>query len=87
MHFIDDIDLVFSFRGRIGDLLPDLPDIVHAVVGRRIDLNDIHGRAGRNGPAGCTCPARISILRMLTVDRPGKDLRDGRLSGSSCPAE
>mgnify|MGYP002509196968 CR=1 FL=1 len=28
MHLIDDIDLVFSLRGRIGHLFPDLTDIV-----------------------------------------------------------
>ena len=37
MHLGDDVDLVFSLRGGIGYLVDDLTDIVHTVVGSRID--------------------------------------------------
>ena len=68
MHLIDNVDLVFSCGGRIGDLLPDLTDVVHTVVGCGIDLDDVHGSARSDGLAGRTFPAGISVHGMLTVD-------------------
>ena len=41
MHLVDDIDPVSAFGGRVLDLLPDLPDIFHAVVGGRVDLHHV----------------------------------------------
>ena len=41
MHFVDDIDPVLPFGGRILDLVPDLPDVLHAVIGGRVDLHHI----------------------------------------------
>ena len=41
VHLIDDIDPVLSFGGRILDLVPDLPDVLHAVIGGRVDLHHI----------------------------------------------
>ena len=87
MHFIDDIDLVLSLRRGIGHFLPDLADVVHAVVGSGIDLNDIHGAPGSDRPAGGALPAGAAVRRMLAVHRLRKDLRNGRLAGASGPAE
>ena len=87
MHLVDDIDLVLPFRGGVGHLLPDLADIVHAVIGSGVDLYHIHGSACRDRAAGRAGPTGISIHRMLTVYRLRENLGHRGLSGSSGAAE
>ena len=87
MHLVDDIHLVFSFRRGIGHLVHDLADVVHAVVGSRVDLDHIHAGSRRYGPAASALPAGRAVNRVLAVDGFRKNLRYGCLSGSSCPAE
>ena len=87
MHLIDNVDLVFSCGGRIGDLLPDFTDVVHTVVGCGIDLDDVHGSARSDGLAGLTLPAGISVHGMLTVDGLCQNLGYACLSGTSGPTK
>ena len=87
MHLVDDIDFISALCRTVCHLLTDLPDIVNTVIGGRIDLDHIHGRAGRYGPACLTFPAGASVHRVLTVHRLRKYLRHGRLACSPCPAE
>ena len=87
VNLVDNIDLVLAFRRRIRHLFPDFPDVVHTVIGRRVDLDHIHGRTCGDRTAGRAFSARIPVHRMFAVHRPGKDLRDSRLSGSSGSAE
>ena len=87
VYLVDDIDLVPPLRRTVCDLFPDLTDIVHAVIGRRVDLDHIHGSPRCDRSAHLTFPARASIDRMLAVYRLRKYLRHRRLSRSSCSAE
>ena len=87
MHLVDDIDFIPALCRTVRHLLTDLSDIIDTVVGGRVDLDHIHGRAGRYGPARLTFPAGASVHRMLTVHRFGKYLCHCRLAGSPCPAE
>ena len=87
MNLINNINPVFSLRGRILNLLPDIPDIFHAVIGRRVDLHHIHGRSFRNRPADGTLPAWASICRIFTVYCSGKNLGYTGLSGAARSAE
>ena len=87
MHLIYNVYFVPPLCRTVGDLLPYLTDIVHTVVGRRVNLDHIHRRACRDGPAHLTLPARTPVHRMLTVDRLCKNLSHGSLSGSPGPAE
>ena len=87
MDLVYDIDFIISFRGAVGDLLPDLTDIVHAVIGRRVDLDNVHGRARLDGFAHLALVAGASVHRMAAVHRFGKDLGHRGLTGSPCPAE
>ena len=43
MHLVDDINPVPSFCGRILDLVTDIADILHAVVGCSINFHHVHG--------------------------------------------
>ena len=87
MDLIDDIDPVSPFCRRILDLFPDIPDILHTVVGGRIDLNHVHGRAPGDRLADRADIAGAPIHWLLTVHRFSKDLRDAGLTGASCAAE
>ena len=61
VDFIHNINtLPDSRRGKDG-FLPECPDIVNTVVGRCVQLNDIHDRSFRNSAAGGTFPAGISV--------------------------
>ena len=87
MHLIDDIDPVRAFRRRILDLFPDLTDILHTVVGCRVDLYYIHGASGCDCLAGCAFIARTSVHWMLTVYCLCKNLCNGSFAGSPCSAK
>ena len=87
MHLIDNIDLVPSFCRGIGYLIPYLTNIVHTIIGGRINLYHIHGSACRNRTAGCTFSTGISVYWLLTVYCLCKNLGNGSLSGSSGAAE
>ena len=87
MDLIYNIDFVPSFCRPVRHLLADLADIVHAVVGRGINLYHIHRRARGDRSAHGAFPAWASIYRMLAVYRFRKYLCHSRLSSSPCPAE
>ena len=82
MHFVYDINLIFSLRRGIGNFLHDLTDIVNAVVGRRINLDDIHAGACGYGMADAAFSAGTVRSGVFTVYRPGKDLRHSGLARS-----
>ena len=84
---VDNIDLVSALSRPVLDLFPDAPDVVNAIIGRRIDLHHIHIGPGSDIPAHLTFTARASVHRMLAVDRPGKNLGHRSLSGPPGPAE
>src|ERR1043165_3931962 len=77
MDFVDDVDPVPPTKGGELDVFADLAYIVHACIGRPIDLHDIDGRTLRDfeavgtGPAGCTGRALFAIerLRANSCDR------------------
>ena len=87
MHLVDDVNLIFPLRRRVGYLIHNFPDVVHAVIGGRIDLDHVHAGTSRNGAAASALPTGRAVHRMLTVDGFRKNFRYGCLSGSSCSAE
>ena len=87
MHLIDDIHLILSFRRRKRNLIHDLSDIIHAVVGRCIDLDHIHARAGCDRPAHPAGSAWITILRILAVYGFCKDFCNRCFTGTARSAK
>ena len=85
VDLIDDVDPVFALGRRVADLVPDLTDVVHTVVGSRVDLDEVE--AGFRLPAQFTLVAGVAIDRVQAVDRPGKDLGHGGLAGAAGAAE
>ena len=88
MDFVDDIYFVAPLHRRIFHALTQLPDAVDAVVGRRVDFDDIHEGSLADRPAVFTFAAwtRAPVFR-LAVERFGEDPGCRRLSGASGSAE
>ena len=87
MHLVDDVDLVFSLRRRIGYLVDDLTDIVHTVVGSRIDLDDIHAGSRRNRLTNTAFPTGAVLCGVFAVHCFRKNLRHRSLTGTSRSGE
>ena len=83
MDLIDDIDALFDDSRRVDRVVSKASDIVYAVVGGRINLQDVRAASVVDAPAGRAAVAGISVHRVFTVDRLGQDLGAGGLSGSS----
>ena len=87
MNLIDDIDPVRAIGRRILNLFANLTNILNTIVGCCINLYHVHGTSRRDGFAGRAFIAGASIYRVLAVNRLGKDLRNGGLTGSTGSAE
>ena len=74
---------LFYLRGRVARLVTQVADIVHAVVGGRVDLGHIQYGPVQYPPAGRAFVARVAVDRIFAVDRPGKDFCAGRLARAS----
>ena len=87
VHLVDNVHLILSFSGAVGNFLPDLADIFHTIIGCRINLDYIHRSPGGNALTDRAFPTGTSIYRMFTVHCFCKNFCNGSLSGSSCTAE
>ena len=87
MHLVDDIDLVFTLGGRVGYLVADLSDVVHAVVGGCVHLHHVQNAAVVDASADLALTAGVTVLGMQAVDCLGKYFCDGCLTGSSRSTE
>src|SRR6185503_16655021 len=83
------VDLVACIGGRrVHRALPQLPRIVHAAVGGRVDLHHVEARrAAPDAAAGLALAAWLARLRIGAVERHGEDARERRLSHAAWPAE
>ena len=84
MHLVYNINLVFALCRRIGYLLHNFTDIIHAVIGGGIYLDHIHAGSRRDRLTDAAFPAGTVLRRILTIHRACKDFRHGRLSRSPC---
>ena len=87
MHLVDDVNTVFQLGGGIDDLVADIADIVHAVVGGGIHLQHVGGRSRIDGAAGGALPAGARGGGVEAVDRLGQDLGAGGLTRTAGAAE
>ena len=87
MHLINNINPIVPLCRRILHLIPDIPDIFHAVVGSSVDLHHIQGGTGTDIPANPAAAAGTSIHRLLTIYCPGKYFCNTGLTGASGAAK
>ena len=76
MDFVDDVDPVLPTKGRELDVLADLAHIVHARIGRPVDLHDIDGGPLRNFEAVGTGAAGCAGRPLLAIERLRENSRD-----------
>ena len=48
VHFVDDVDFIFSMTGGVADRFIDLPDVVDPSVGGAVNLDDVERLAGED---------------------------------------
>ena len=87
MHLVNDIHAVFQLRGGVNDLVADIADVIHAVVGGGVHLQHVGGGAAVYGAAGGALAAGTGGCRVLTVDRLCQYLGAGCLACSARAAE
>ena len=68
MHLVDDIHPHFHLGRRINGVVPQITDVVHAVVGGGVDLQHVHAGAGINGLAGFADVAGVAAVGIQAVD-------------------
>ena len=83
VYLVDDEHALADLCRRVARLIAQVADVVHAVVGRRVNLGHVQHRAVQNAAARRTLVARIAVHRMLAVDRAREDLRTGGLTGAA----
>ena len=88
MDLIDNKHAIFSRRGGHLHLLDELAHIINAIIGRSVELHDVHRRSVVERAAGVALVASLAIgRRVLTVDGLGKDARTRSLADPARSAE
>ena len=82
MNLVHNIDPVADLRGRIDGIVPQVPHVVHAVVGGGVDLQHVHTGAAVNAETGGAAVAGVAVLGVQAVDRLGHDLGTACLAGA-----
>ena len=82
MNLIYNIDPLLYIGGRVDGLVPQGPDLVHAVVGGGVQLHHVQKAAVLDAKARRTPATGIPALRVLAVDGLGQDLGAGGLAGA-----
>ena len=83
MHLVDDIHALAHVGGGEHRLVAQGAHVVHAVVGRGVELDHVEDRPVVDAAAGGALIARIAVDRMLAVDRLGQDFGAGSLAGAA----
>ncbi|MCW0438786.1 hypothetical protein NB723_003750 [Xanthomonas sacchari] len=87
VHFVDQVDLELAARGHVLRVLDHFAHVVHAGVGRSVDLQQIDVAAGVDVQAGRALAARVGAGALLAVQRLGEDARDGGLADAAGAGE
>ena len=87
VYLVDDVDLVFGHRRGVLDLFAQIADLVHAVVGGGVDLDDVHAVFLLQLQAHIAFSAGVAVHGMQAVDGAGKHLGRGGLARAARAAE
>lgn len=84
MHFVDDVDLVFSGSRLESRTLDEVADMVDPVVGSRVDFDHVNHPAFEKGAAVFAFVAGASVRgERSAIDGLGKNAGDGGLPCSA----
>jgi len=87
VHFIDDIDPIPTAEGHEFDVLSNLPHVVHAGVGRPVNLHDVGGTSLGDLETIRAAIARVACGAMLAVQGLRQNASDGGFSDASSPGK
>ena len=87
VHLVDDVYLISTAAGGVGGLVPQVPDIVHAVVGSGIHFHHVQDVAAVDAAADRTLTAGVAALGVEAVDGFGEDLGTGGFAGAADAGE
>ena len=79
VRLVEDVDLVAAGDGRVGDLLPQVADVVDRVVRRGVHLDHVERARGRDRDARLAYAARLGRRAVHAVQTGGEDLGHARL--------
>ena len=82
VDLVHDVYPLLHVGGGVDGLVPQGPDLVHAVVGGGVQLQHIQKAAVLDAHAGRALAAGVAVHRVLTVDGLGQDLGAGGLAGA-----
>ncbi|KAG1192207.1 hypothetical protein G6F35_013668 [Rhizopus arrhizus] len=87
VHFVDQVDLELAARRHVLRVLDHLAHVIHAGVGRGVDLQQVDVTAGVDVQAGRALATRVGTGALLAVQRLGEDTRDGGLAHATRTGE
>ena len=88
VHLVNDIDFVFTGLRRVANLIDQVSNVVHRIVGGGIQLMNIKGGIVLKTHAGITFPTRLHVItQILAVDGFGQNPGAGCFSYSPGTAE
>ena len=82
MDLVHDVDPLFYVGGGVDGLIPQGPDLVHAVIGGGVQLQNIQKAAAFQPQTAGTLTAGVAVYRVLTVDGLGQNFGAGGLAGA-----
>ena len=83
MHLVNDVDLEAAALRQIYRALPEIPDVLHAVVGSSINFNDVGECTPFCIPADIAGETGIALRRaVLAVDGLGQNSGAGGFAGA-----
>ena len=74
VDLVDDVHALFHLAGSIDGIITQVADIVNAVVGGGVDLQNVHTGSGIDGPACLTDVAGVAVMGIEAVDRLRQNL-------------
>ena len=80
MDLVDDVHTLFHLAGGIDGIVAQVADIVNAVIGGGVDLQNIHTGSGIDGPAGLADIAGVAVMGIEAVDGLRKNFRTAGLT-------
>ena len=83
MNLVNDVHLVGAFAGGVCGFIPNVPDVVHTVVGGGINLHNVQNAAVFNAAADVALAAGVAAFLMGAVDRLGEDFGAGGFAGAA----
>ena len=87
MDLVHDVDPLFYVGRGVDGLVPQGPDLIHAVVGGGVQLQNIQKAAAFQPQTAGALTAGVTVYRVLTVDSLGQNFGAGGLAGTSCAGE